>query len=1091
MISLQKTISIFLSCCLSISLLGQSIQAGDVWQAISEFLIPQSGARHIKPTHYQTFKLKTDALQSILDIAAMEGSTIAHNTQTLLPLPMPDGSIEWFNINESPIMAPELGEKYPDIQTYKGVSISDPGKYLRFDLTPAGFHAMVLVAGGSTIFIDPYSFGGGDTEHYIVYYRKDFRPAADKGFACQAEFDMDDYKRNPAAADSGLKAFGTCERREYRLALACTGEYAQFHGGTVAGALAAQVTTMNRVNGIYERDMAIRMIIIPNNDTLIFLNASTDPYSNNNVFLMLGQNQTTCDNRIGSANYDIGHVFGTGGGGVAGLGVVCTNGSKAEGVTGSNSPQGDPFDIDYVAHEMGHQFAADHTQNNSSCANPPVNVEPGSASTIMGYAGICSPNVQNNSDDYFNGANLQQIGNFITAVAHSCPNKVTLTNNAPTVTVAQTTYTIPASTPFALTAVGNDPDAGDVLTYCWEQRDNQTITHPPQSTATGGPVFRSLPPTTNPTRYFPNLTALAAGGPFTWEVLPSVSRTMNFRVMVRDNALGGGCNDHADVVVNVSASAGPFVVLYPSATGISWIATTNQTVTWDLANTDIAPVNSPTVDIYLSTDGGQSYPTVLATNVPNTGSHLISVPNTPSNTCRIMVRSHSGLFFDISDNNFAITAASFGYTMGVNTPTQGACASGTVDFDINIGSLLGYSDAVTLSLSGLPAGASSNFSSNPVNPGNSTTLSVGNLGAVSPGSYPFTVNANSTSGPQTLNLVLEIYANSLSAVSLNPPANNGSAGSPASFTWTASSSPGVTYSIEVATDSLFNNIVHSMQGLNTNSYNLSGLADNTIHYWRIYTVNPCTTSPASSVFSFSTPYCFTHVSTNVPIVIPASGTPTITSIIDVQQTGIILDVDVLNLAGTHTWISDLTVRLTSPQGTTRTLWDDICDNEDNFNVNFDDDAAPGPLPCPPVGGGFYQPEQSLSAFNGQSQTGIWTLTIVDNFNLDGGNLNSWSLRICVPASLPSQIIETEALVENFLVIPNPNQGQFTVVADLGQAQAASISIVSVLGQTLRQYQTEQASIRLQVDLQQFSSGVYFVVLQTANGTATQKVSVLR
>jgi hypothetical protein len=256
--------------------------------------------------------------------------------------------------------------------------------------------------------------------------------------------------------------------------------------------MAAIVTTLNRVNGVFEKDAAVRMILIANNNLIVYTNAGTDPYSNGDPGLMIGENQANIDAVIGNANYDIGHVFGTNSGGLAGLGVTCLTGAKALGVTGSGAPIGDPFDIDYVAHEIGHQFNANHTQYNDCNRNNSTSVEPGSASTIMGYAGICAPDMQSNSNDYFSTASLYEMRPFV--VTNGCDVEVVLTNSAPTV-APLSNYSIPASTPFFLTASATDPNGS--LTYCWEQIDIFTgtlRTMPPAATNIDGPMFRSLTP---------------------------------------------------------------------------------------------------------------------------------------------------------------------------------------------------------------------------------------------------------------------------------------------------------------------------------------------------------------------------------------------------------------------------------------------------------------------------------------------------------------------------------------------------------------------------------------------------------------------
>ncbi len=634
------------------------------WTSIQESEIVPVGKRYIIPNNYVTFRLNVNQLRDKLN-RALRIDNPAY-IPVFIELPKSDGSFKTYQVHENETMSEGLAKQFPQIRSFDAIAIDNSGEIVKFDLTPQGFHAMFITPGKMTEFIDPYSFGGGDIENYIVYKRDEYN--SNGYFECHLDSKLPTELIEGNSVQE--KSFGNCTKRTYRLAVSATGEYTAFHGG-FANAQAAQVTTINRVNGVYMKDLAVTLTLVANNNLIIFTNSSSDPFTNGDPGQMIDENQTVIDNVIGSSNYDIGHVFGTNSGGLAGLGVVCASGQKANGVTGSGSPVGDPFDIDYVAHEMGHQFSGNHSfrTNSGACngnANSTTAMEPGSGSTIMAYAGICSPqDVQGNSNDYFHGVNLKEMHTFLNGFGNGCAVSSPISGQtAPSITSTSGNITIPISTPFALSATATDPD-GDALTYCWEQMNNEfngtTAKQPPVATNTGGPSFRSYPPTTSGTRYFPKMSALVNGAPSTWEVLPSVSRTMKFRLTVRDNKTTGGCNDHEDITVTTTASSGPFLVTYPNTTGIVWAGLSTQTVTWDVANTTASPVSCANVDVLISTDGGANF-SVLANDVPNDGSQSITVPNTPSSACVIMVMSQNGTFFDISNKKFTITASQAGIT---------------------------------------------------------------------------------------------------------------------------------------------------------------------------------------------------------------------------------------------------------------------------------------------------------------------------------------------------------------------------------------------------------------------------------------------
>jgi subtilisin-like proprotein convertase family protein len=659
---------------LTIFLFANSYAQNSLWKTVNPQRLESAAKvdRASFPKSYRVYSLDLEAIKSQLHNAPSSDSNQLSNV--IVQFPVSDGSIQNFRIYESSAMAPELAAKYPEIQGYIGKGIEDPTASVSISTTIFGLHAMFFTDKG-TSYIDPYT---KDLSNYITY-DKDQLVNTHPHVCLGAEpADMPDTHRpnTTALANDGIF-------RTYRLAMASTIEYSAFHvaaagltAGTTAQKKAAVLAAMNvsmvRINGIYMRDMSLRMQLVPNNDVIIFI--GTDSFNNTNANTLINQSQTVINANIGAANYDIGHTVSTGGGGLAQLACVCGT-NKARGITGSDAPVGDAYDIDFVAHEMGHQFGADHTFNGAdgNCTGNRADayaVEPGSGTTIMGYAGICdSVDVQAHSDDHFHAVSIGEMMAHVTGAGNCSVNVAN--GNTPPVVSAGTDYTIPKGTAFILKGSATDANSTAALTYCWEQINNEISTQPPVATSTGGPNFRSFTPSASPNRYMPKFEEVLNGNLTpTWEVIPSVARNMNFSLTVRDNQTpNGGQTNRDDMAVTV-AGVGPFKLTSPIVDNTSWTLGSTQTVTWDVAGTTANGINTANVNILLSTDGGATFGTVLAANTPNDGSETITVPSTAAPYCRIMIEAIGNIYYAVSKNigigyTFPTTCTTTTYTNNV------------------------------------------------------------------------------------------------------------------------------------------------------------------------------------------------------------------------------------------------------------------------------------------------------------------------------------------------------------------------------------------------------------------------------------------
>jgi subtilisin-like proprotein convertase family protein len=1078
-------------------------------------------ARQTFPKDFKLFDLNITPLrQQLFSIVG----NMATSRSTIISLPNADGGIEEFEVYEASNFEPDLQAQFPEIRAYSGKGITDRYATLKLSISPQGIQTMVFRADKESEFIEAYS---QDHTTYAVF--KSQRQKGALAWTCSTEDQklVEDLNHRISTSSTALSNAG--QLKTMRLAQSCNAEYSNYFGATSAAqvglVLAAFNATLTRCNGIYEKDLALHLNLVAGSANVIYYNPATDPYTtmgNWNTQLQIALNTTLTGTgtslAVNNAAYDIGHMFGaSGGGGNAGcIGCVCVNGTaagtgatKGRGITSPSDgvPQGDTFDIDYVAHEIGHQLGGNHTfSNNNEGAG--VNKEVGSGVTIMGYAGITAQDAASNSIDIFHQTTIEQIQNNL--ATRLCPITTSLTGtNATPVVAPFLNFTIPRSTPFVLTGSATDADVNDALTYCWEQNDDGASSTGANSVAsitkTIGPNFLSFLPTASPTRYFPRLSSIIANSATTAtitgdpgvliEALSSVSRTLNFRLTVRDNSpysstapIKVGQTAFTDMTVTVNAAAGPFVVNTPN-TAVSWAVGTNQTVTWNVAGTTGNGVNSPFVDVFLSTDGGLTYPIQLANKVPNNGSTVITVPNNVGTSNRIMVKGFQHIFFDISNTNFTITTApsTFAVTQA-STQSTLVCSVASTTYTFDYVALAGFTGTTTFSATGNPAGTNVTFSPASLSSSNGTVvMTIDNLLTAPAGVY--NINVNATSGADVKTVPFHLYLG-LPDVTLTSPANNAVAQNTSlALTWSVNPSAS-SYNVQVATDAGFNTIISSAN-VSTNVYNLSGLTEGVAYFWRVAPVSASCTGNFSSEYKFVTGIitCLTATSTNVPITIPTTANATVNSTLNITgQTTTISDANI-TVDITHTWVNDLVLTLISPAGTQVQLVSRPCTNAalNNIVTTFDDSGNALVCANNPAISGVIIPAQALSAFNGEPMNGTWTLRVLDAAAQDGGSINSWSLNLC---NIATALAVNQNIFENFALYPNPNNGTFTVQFNSSFDNSILIGIHDIRGREVfsKTYQNN-GFFNEKLQLDNLQSGVYLINIQDGDKKITKKIVV--
>ncbi|MEM9990637.1 MAG: reprolysin-like metallopeptidase [Bacteroidota bacterium] len=1018
-------------------MIGQAI-----WQPIATPVATQEGEQI---ETYQAATLDIRQLQQQLKAAPMEFTSKAKNQSLSLDLLMPDGDTKAFKVVESPVMEAGLAARYPEIKSYSGRAAD--GTQLRLSVSPRGAYAFLNTPTGIA-YIKPLE---ENSETYVSYYLRDARMLDEHALTHGHKHHHHHHHSEEEAVMEHLRELGFGQHqkpektantivnlRVYRLALASTVRFSKSINSanpTVMRVLEVYNEIANVLNGVYEPEAAVRFVLIDRTDELIFTDTADEPFnSTNEGRRLISQAQNVFNNIIPNDIYDVGHVL-TGNctdvGGIARLSSACSS-EKARGVSCRSSNNSIlRMVLRILAHEMGHQFAATHTM--SACGadeNNQIGVttyEPGSGSTIMSYAGSCgSDNVQSDSDDYFHGLSLEQIITYARAEEQSgCGEVMPTNNNVPELTLPYTSgFYIPTRTPFELTATASDPD-GDALLYCWEQFDAGAINS--GAGFINAASIRSYPPTSSPTRVIPRQQNLLTGSIPQFEQLPTFERDYTFRCTVRDNNPQGGGTVWEDIDFRVAGNAGPFLVTYPTAETDTLQAGQQVEVTWDVANTDNSLVNCQRVNILLSTDGGNTFNTTLLENVLNDGTEAVTLPDVQTTNARIRVEAANNIFFNVSRRNFPILEAEAATVAVRPAPYfQQLCLPETANTILQTEAIAGYEGMITFEVTNLPEGATATFEPTSIMAGESTNLTITFEDETINGLSKYDIQISEADGTPLLTQAIElnVISNDFSALALASP-ESGTRGilGITTFEWTALPNA-VSYDFELASSPAFDteDIITTATALTSASYFPEDvfLEDGKLFYWRVRPNNACGTGAYTlpNVFQTVNVQCIPFAQTEA-VNIPGFGTPTVESVITINTSGIIsdLNIPVINAAYPPMGFTEMT--LVSPAGTSAVLVRRKCGNVRTFATGFDDEA-PTELACPPNTGIVHIPQEPLSVFDGEDIQGQWKLQFkVLQTGFGDGSLDSWELESCATI----EALAPELLTNEVFALPPNSRSQ--------------------------------------------------------------------
>jgi subtilisin-like proprotein convertase family protein len=1019
------------------------LSAQNFWQRVDEstVLVTRNIERNVTPINYSAVFLDMSGIKKYLSKAPLQFNR--KNKSLPLYIPMPDGDFMLFDVVRSPVMEPGLAKKYPDISSYKGYSRENPDINIRFNISDIkGFFGSIYWK-HNNIYIDP--LGKGIKDYYMSYFTRDYKvDISNVNLTCGVDDNeiLNDYgitSSDYSGDELQLREANECDsvkQYNYRLALACTGEWGRKHGGTIQSALADMVTSVNRINQIYENEFAIHFNLIANNDKIIWLDPDTDPFDNPTLGKgLLGEVSDAIRNKIKDNQFDIGHIFTnrcTDVGGVANLAGVCT-GIKARGVTCHYSNDLNYIVTNVTCHEMGHQFSATHTFNNCN-GNESLSTgfEPGGGTTIMAYCGLCgSNNVDYPCLETFHAISVEQIKRFSRVLAGStCAEKKVIHNSEPKVTLNyQNGFYIPILTPFYLEGEAYDCE-GDSLSYSWEEMDTGPSV-PIGFPKDNSPLFTAKNPGPEPVRYFPKLYNLLYNitGNYNSEILPSYSRDLNFRLIVRDNHPQGTGTGWADVSFKADGEAGPFLVTFPNST-MQFSVGDSVRIKWDVANTDNNKVNCQKVNIKLSVDRGFTYPYTLKYHTDNDGEELVFLPDTITTKARIKVEAADNIFFDVANYNVKISEPQdTTFRIFTDDISGDLCLPFDLESQIHTRSFNGYHDSIRFEITGLPENTTYDITPAKVLAGENAILNFNFDNVIDNGHYEPLIFAISTSGDTVMyQFNWDLYSNRFKELGIVDPVP-GTEGHELNtqFKWEMPNA--IDYvNIYISKNPAFpQNETISKTHIRDSVYIPEQILDySSLYYWKLEFSNQCGIIQPDTVYTFSTIAldCKDFVSDDVPVIIRSK--KTVSSSIEIENDLPVSDINVI-MKGFHQYFKEISASIVSPDSTKVLLFNYKPFNYNgNFNLKFDDEAT-STIKTPP--NGTFIPAKPLSIFNGKNAKGIWKLEITDNKLSQSGQLQYFALSICSNVILTKPVLVNNNLFKIPLDVAWPIKPEVLKVKD--------------------------------------------------------------